>query len=144
MKKTLTEIYTLMESKDFEYVAREIVRHYGLPTKVKIKRGRYEGEKGFYHWHDNTIHIDPNQSPKEFIITCLHEIYHVIQTAKAGGPRQMQKIAEREWEKAAIGEYGKRAEKNPYEYVPFEIEAEKWAQNEYRKKWKNTYSKDNF
>ena len=99
-------------------------------------------EKGFYHWHDNTIHIDPNQSPKEFILTCLHEIKHVIQTKEAGGPRQMQKIAEREWEKAALGEYGKRAERNPYKYVPFEVEAEKWAQNEYRKKWKNTYSKD--
>ena len=54
----------------------------------------------------------------------------------------MEKIAEEEWGKAANGEYGKRAERNPYEYVPFEVEAEKWAQNEYRKKWKNTYSKD--
>tara|TARA_X000001382_G_scaffold109426_1_gene85643 strand:+ start:490 stop:933 length:444 start_codon:yes stop_codon:yes gene_type:complete len=147
MRKALTEIHLLMEKKGFNHlkdIALELAEFYGYKTKVKIKRGRYEGEKGFYHWHDNTIHIDPNQSPKEFIITCLHEIYHVIQTAKAGGPRQMQKIAEREWEKAAIGEYGKRAEKNPYEYVPFEIEAEKWAQNEYRKKWKNTYSKDNF
>ena len=147
MRKAITEIHLLMEKKGFNHlkdIALELAEFYGYKTKVKIKRGRYEGEKGFYHWHDNTIHIDPNQSPKEFIITCLHEIYHVIQTAKAGGPRQMQKIAEREWEKAAIGEYGKRAEKNPYEYVPFEIEAEKWAQNEYRKKWKNTYSKDNF
>ena len=145
MRKALTEIHLLMEKKGFNHlkdIALELAEFYGYKTKVKIKRGRYEGEKGFYHWHDNTIHIDPNQSPKEFIITCLHEIYHVIQTAKAGGPRQMQKIAEREWEKAALGEYGKRAERNPYKYVPFEVEAEKWAQNEYRKKWKNTYSKD--
>jgi len=134
-----------MEKKGFNHlkdIALELAEFYGYKTKVKIKRGRYEGEKGFYHWHDNTIHIDPNQSPKEFIITCLHEIYHVIQTAKAGGPRQMQKIAEREWQKAVNGEYGKRAEKNPYDYVPFEVEAEKWAQSEYRKKWKNTFSKD--
>jgi len=54
----------------------------------------------------------------------------------------MQKIAEEEWGTAANGEYGKRAERNPYDYVPFEIEAEKWAQKEYRRKWKNTYSKD--
>ena len=40
MKKVLTEIHNLMESKDFEYVAREIVRHYGLPTKVKFTMGR--------------------------------------------------------------------------------------------------------
>jgi len=120
MKKALTHIHLLMEKKDFSYlkdIALEIADFYGYKTKVKIKKGRYEGEKGFYHWHDNTIHIDPNQSPKEFIITCLHEIKHVIQTKEAGGAK-------------------------PYEYVPFEIEAEKWAQKEYRKKWKNTYSKD--
>ena len=145
MRKALTEIHLLMEKKGFNHlkdIALEIADFYGYKTKVKIKKGRYEGEKGFYHWHDNTIHIDPSQSPKEFIITCLHEIYHVIQTAKAGGPREMQKIAEEEWGKAANGEYGKRAERNPYDYVPFEIEAEKWAQKEYRRKWKNTYSKD--
>jgi len=145
MRKALTEIHLLMEKKGFDYLKRialELADFYGYKTKVKIKKGRYEGEKGFYHWHDNTIHIDPSQSPKEFIITCLHEIYHVIQTAKAGGASKMQKIAEEEWGKAANGEYGKRAERNPYDYVPFEIEAEKWAQNEYRKKWKNTYSKD--
>ena len=145
MRKMLTEIHLVMEKKSFNYlkdIALELADFYGYGTKVKIKKGRYEGEKGFYHWHDNTIHIDPNQSPKEFILTCLHEIKHVIQTKEAGGPRQMQKIAEREWQKAATGEYGKRAERNPYKYVPFEVEAEKWAQSEYRKHWKNTFSKD--
>ena len=51
----------------------------------------------------------------------------------------MQKIAEEEWGKAANGDYGKRAERKPYEYVPFEIEAEKWAQKEYRKRWKGDF-----
>ncbi len=145
MKKQLTHIHLLMEKKDFSHlktIALEIADFYGYKTKVKIKKGRYEGEQGFYHWHDNTIHIDPNQSPREFITTCLHEIYHVIQTQKAGGASNMQRMAEDEWTKASNGEYGKRAERNPYKYVPFEVEAEKWAQKEYRKKWKNTYSKD--
>ena len=145
MKKQLTHIHLLMEKKDFSHlkdIALEIAKYYGYATKVKIKKGRYESERGFYHWHDNTIHIDPNQSPKEFVITCLHEIKHVIQTKEAGGASKMQRIAEDEWGKAANGEYGKRAERNPYKYVPFEVEAEKWAQSEYRKKWKNTYSKD--
>ena len=145
MKKQLTHIHLLMEKKDFHYlkeVALDMAKYYGFGTNVKIVKGRYEGERGFYHWHDNTIHIDPNQSPKQFIITVLHEIRHIHQTKRAGGPSQMQKIAEREWEKASLGEYGKRAERNPYKYVPFEVEAEKWAQSEYRKHWKNTFSKD--
>jgi len=145
MKKQLTHIHLLMEKKDFSHlksIALEIADFYGYKTKVKIKKGRYEGEKGFYHWHDNTIHIDPNQSPKEFIITCLHEIYHVIQTQKAGGASNMQRMAEDEWGKAESGEYGKKAQRKPYDYVPFEVEAEKWAQKEYRREWKNTFSKD--
>ena len=145
MKKQLTHIHLLMEKKDFDYLKRialEIADFYGYKTKVKIKKGRYEGEKGFYHWHDNTIHIDPNQSPKEFITTCLHEIYHVIQTQKAGGASNMQRMAEDEWGKAESGEYGKKAQRKPYDYVPFEVEAEKWAQKEYRREWKNTFSKD--
>ena len=71
MKKALTHIHLLMEKKSFSYlkdIALELADFYGYKTKVKIKKGRYQGEKGFYHWHDNTIHIDPNQSPKEFII----------------------------------------------------------------------------
>jgi len=145
MKKALTHIHLLMEKKSFDYLkglALDLAKYYGYETKVKLKKGRYENERGFYHWHDNTIHIDPNQSPKEFVITCLHEIKHVIQTKEAGGASKMQRIAEDEWGKAANGEYGKRAERNPYKYVPFEVEAEKWAQSEYRRKWKNTFSKD--
>ena len=38
---------------------------------------------------------------------------------------------------AANGEYGKELE-SPMSMFQFEVEAEKWAQNEYRKKWKNT------
>ena len=128
-----------MERTDLQYVAEQLVDYYELSSKVKIKRGRYKDEKAFYHWHDNVIHIDPSQSSKQFIISALHEIFHAIQTVKAGGPSKMQRMAEEEWGKAANGDYGKRGQKNPYKYVPFEIEAEKWAQKEYRTKWKNKF-----
>ena len=136
----LTEIHLVMEKKSFNYlkdIALELADFYGYGTKVKIKKGRYEGEKGFYHWYDNTIHIDPNQSPKEFILTVLHEIKHAMQTRDMGGPDKMEIFASNEWSKAANGEYGSRAKRNPYKYVPYEMEAEKWAQKEYRKFWKD-------
>ena len=128
-----------MERTDLQYVAEQLVDYYELSSKVKIKKGRYKDEKAFYHWHDNVIHIDPSQSSKQFIISALHEIFHAIQTVKAGGPSKMQRMAEEEWGKAANGDYGKRGEKNPYKYVPFEMEAEKWAQKEYRTKWKGNF-----
>ena len=49
----------------------------------------------------------------------------------------MEIFASNEWSKAANGEYGSRAKRNPYKYVPYEMEAEKWAQKEYRKFWKD-------
>ena len=49
-----------MESKDFEYVAREIVKHYGLPTKVKFTMGRNTSnqDKGDYKFEEDTILLD--------------------------------------------------------------------------------------
>ena len=141
MRKMLTEIHLVMEKKSFNYlkdIALELADFYGYGTKVKIKKGRYKSEKGFYHWHDNTIHIDPSiRSVKEFVITVLHEIKHAMQTQDMGGPDKMEIFASNEWSKAANGEYGSRAKRNPYKYVPYEIEAEKWAQKEYRKFWKD-------
>ena len=55
-----------------------------------------------------------------------------------GGPDKMEILKNQtKWSKAANGEYGSRAKRNPYKYVPYEIEAEKWAQKEYRKFWKD-------
>ena len=143
MRKMLTEIHLVMEKKSFNYlkdIALELADFYGYGTKVKIKKGRYEGEKGFYHWHDNTIHIDPTiRSVKEFVITVLHEIKHAMQTRDIGGPDKMEIFASNEWSKAANGEYGSKAKRNPYKYVPYEMEAEKWAQKEYRKFWKDKF-----
>ena len=36
MKKALTHIHLLLERIDYVYVADQIVKHYGLPTKVKF------------------------------------------------------------------------------------------------------------
>ena len=120
MKKILTELHLMMEREDLQFVASEIVKYYGMSSRVKIKKGRYKQEKGFYHWHDNTIHIDPTiRSVKEFVITVLHEIKHAMQTQDMGGPDKMEIFASNEWSKAANGEYGSRAKRNPYKYVPY-------------------------
>ena len=139
MKKTLTELHLIMEREDLRFVASEIVKYYGMSSRVKMKRGRYKDEKGFYHWHDNTIHIDPTiRSVKEFVITVLHEIKHAMQTQDMGGSLTKWKYSHQtNGPKQLMVNMVVEQKRNPYKYVPYEIEAEKWAQKEYRKFWKN-------
>ena len=107
MKKTLTEIYTLMESKDFEYVAREIVRHYGLPTKVKFTMGRNTSnkDKGDYKFADDIIYIRPKgyKSNKEFIMTLLHEIHHAVRVHRYGLKKFLKKYQQADNVALSIG-----------------------------------------
>ena len=49
MKKILTELHLMMEREDLQFVASEIEKYYGMSSRVKIKKGRYKSEKGFYH-----------------------------------------------------------------------------------------------
>ena len=138
MKKPLTHLHLLFEREDLHFIASEIVKYYGLSSRVKIKKGRYKKEKGFYHWHDDTIHIDPNQSSRQFIITILHEIKHALDRQKMGADAYEEQ-ASMEYDLAMQGKYGSKAKSNPYDYVPTEVEAEKWAQKEYRRYWKNKF-----
>ena len=50
MKKILTELHLMMEREDLQFVASEIVKYYNMSSRVKMKRGRYKDEKGFYHY----------------------------------------------------------------------------------------------
>ncbi len=136
MKKTLTEIYTLMESKDFEYVAREIVRHYGLPTKVKFNMGRDTSnkDKGDYKFADDIIFIRPKgyKNNKEFIMTLLHEIHHAVRVHRYGLKKFLKKYQQADNVALSIG--GEKYRDNKWEK-----KAEGWAKHEY-----NRYFKDKF
>jgi hypothetical protein len=136
MKKILTEIHNLMESKDFEYVAREIVRHYGLPTKVKFTMGRNTSnkDKGDYKFEDDTIFIRPKgyRSNEEFIITLLHEVHHAVRVHRYGLKKFLKKYQQADNVAMSIG--GEKYRDNKWEK-----KAEGWAKHEY-----NRYFKDKF
>ena len=136
MKKILTEIYNLMESKDFEYVAREIVRHYGLPTKVKFTMGRNTSneDKGDYKFKEDTIYIRPKgyKNNKEFIETLLHEIHHAVRVHRYGLKKFLKKYAQ-------AGQVADYLGKDRYFANKWERKAEGWAQHEYKRYFKDKF-----
>ena len=136
MKKVLTEIHNLMESKDFEYVAREIVKHYGLPTKVKFTMGRNTSntDKGDYKFMEDTIYIRPKgyRSNKEFIETLLHEIHHAVRVHRYGLKKFLKKYQQADDIALSIG--GEKYRDNKWEK-----KAEGWAKHEYKRYFKDKF-----
>ena len=136
MKKTLTKIHNLMESKDFEYVAREIVRHYGLPTKVKFTMGKNTSnkDKGDYRFKEDTIYIRPKgyKNNKEFIETLLHEIHHAVRVHRYGLKKFLKKYQQADNVAMSIG--GERYRDNKWEK-----KAEGWAKHEYKRYFKDKF-----
>ena len=67
---------SITRTRRFTFRASELVKHYGLKSKVKF--GTYGKDEGGYNWDTDTINLN-KYYPKvsEFIITVLHEIHHV-------------------------------------------------------------------
>ena len=136
MKKTLTKIHNIMESKDFEYVAREIVRHYGLPTKVKFTMGKNttNKDKGNYEFPEDTIYIRPKgyKTNKDFIETLLHEIHHAVRVHRYGLKKFLKKYQQADNVALSIG--GEKYRDNKWEK-----KAEGWAKHEYKRYFKDKF-----
>lgn len=128
---TLKEIFLLQEREDLLFVASELVKHYNLKSKVKF--GTFSKEEGGYNWDTDTIRLK-KYYPKvsEFIITILHEIHHAIQIDKYGRKKFMKKYNQASNMAQMDGEDRYLANK-------WEKKAENWAQQEYRRKWKNNF-----
>ena len=132
LKKSIekTTGYLLLERTDLQYVATELVKMYGL--KSKIKMGVTGSNRADYDWMTDTINLRRSYpSVKEFIITVLHEIKHALDAKKMGKKRY-----QREYEIA--GELAVQKGGDFHDDNKFEEDAEKWGRKEYRK-WKNKF-----
>ena len=78
----------ITERTDFQYVASELVKNYGLKSKVKFGTG---SEFADYVPETDTMTLRPHKSLKEFYITVLHEIHHALQTKKYGVKKFIKK-----------------------------------------------------
>ena len=111
--------YLLLERTDLQYVASELVKAYGLKSKIKI--GVTGSNRADYNWKTDTINLRRSYpNVKEFIITVLHEIKHALDAKKMGKKR---------YEKAytIAGELAQQQGGDFHDDNKFEEDAEKWA-----------------
>ena len=120
----------LLERIDLQYVASELVKHYGLKSKVKFG---VSANMADYDWVRDIINLRRSYpSVKEFVITVLHEIRHALDRKKLGRARY-----EREYTMA--GELAVQKGGDFHDDNKFEEYAESWAIKEYNKFWKNKF-----
>jgi len=137
MKNNLKYIYEALGKTESLRIAEFLVNHYSrkIPSGIKIVETNFSDKslKGDYDVDRNKIRIRTSYNKKsDFIISVLHEIRHAMD-AKDKGKNQYKKEYEMEMgRQIALG-------KDRYDDNKFEIEAEKWAQKEYRKRWRGDF-----
>ena len=123
----------LVERIDYQDTAEQLVKDYGLRSKVRF--GKVTGtNKADYDWVKDIINLRKSYSSvKEFIVTVLHEIDHA-KDRKTMGWRKYEK----EYQKA--GDIAVNKGRDFHDDNSFEEKAEKWARKEYSRKWKQKFS----
>ena len=115
----------LTERIDFQYIASELVKNYGLKSKVKFGTGDQYAD---YVPESDTIKLRKNYSSvKQFLITVLHEIRHALDAQKLGHKKFKKKYDQA----GTVAAYGGL---DPYDNNKWEKRAENWAKREV-KKW---------
>ena len=123
----------LVERIDYQDTAEQLVKDYGLRSKVKFGNIK-GGNKGNYDWNRDVIYLKKNYpSVKEFIVTVLHEIDHATDRKK-----MCAKKYEREYQ--AAGDDAVNKGRDFHDDNAFEEKAEEWARKEYSRKWKQKFS----
>ena len=129
LRKKVIKLKPLLERIDFQDTASQIVKSYGLKSKIKFTSG---SNKADYDWMTDTINLRRSYSNvKDFIITILHEIKHALD-AKIMGKKRYEKAY------SLAGELAQQKGGDFHDDNKFEEDAEKWGKKEYRK-WKNKF-----
>ena len=130
-------LYEALGKTESLRIAEFLVNHYSrkIPPGIKIVETNFSDKslKGDYDVDRNKIRIRTSYNKKsDFIISVLHEIRHAMD-AKDKGKKEYKKEYEMEMNyQIALG-------KDRYDDNKFEIEAEDWAQKEYRKRWNGDF-----
>ena len=114
----------LLERVDYQQTAEELVRQYGLKSKVKIGTGKNFGE---YIPETDTITLRPTyKSVKEFLMTVLHEIKHALDTKRLGLKTYIKKYTQ-------AGTMATYHGLDPHDDNKWEEKAERFARKELSK-----------
>ncbi|OUW11932.1 MAG: hypothetical protein CBD26_00180 [Candidatus Pelagibacter sp. TMED166] len=121
----MIKLKTLLERVDYHYEASELVKRYGLRSKVKIGTGKNFGE---YIPETDTITIRPSYpNLKEFYMTVLHEIGHALDAKRLGLRKYLKKYVQ-------AGTMATYRGLDPHDDNKWEEKAERFAKKEL-KRW---------
>ena len=137
MKNNLKYIYEALGKTESLRIAEFLVNHYSrkIPPGIKIIETNFSDKslKGDYDVDRNKIRIRTSYSKKsDFIISVLHEIKHAMDAKDKGKSKYKNEYEMEMNRQIALG-------KDRYDDNKFEIEADRWAKNEYRKRWKGDF-----
>ena len=116
--------YSLLERIDYQDIASQLVKQYGLKSKVKFGSGKDFGE---YVPETDTVTLRRSYpSVKEFLITILHEIGHALDAKRIGVKKYIKKYTQAGTMAAYHG-------LDPHDANKWEDKAEKFAEKELHK-----------
>ena len=122
--KRMMEVSFLMERMDYQDTASQLVKQYGLKSKIKFGSGKNFGE---YIPETDTITLRKSYSSvKEFLMTILHEIGHALDAKRIGVKKYIKKYTQAGTMAAYDG-------LNPHDDNKWEEKAEKFAKRELSK-----------
>ena len=120
-----------------------LLKHYKVQSvKMKYKsmknHAHFDVDRGVLELSTRYKQIKPNQL-KEFLITIIHEIRHAMDANRYGWRKfkDMYEMEIAQWQ-------AENPKKNPddwYDYISYEIEAEKFGQQNWNK-WKKKFKKE--
>ena len=123
--KRMMEVSFLMERMDYQDTASQLVKQYGLKSKIKFGSGKNFGE---YIPETDTITLRKSYpNAKEFLMTILHEIGHALDAKRIGVNKYIKKYTQAGTMAAYDG-------LDPHDDNKWEEKAEKFAEKEL-KKW---------
>ena len=114
----------ILERMDYVDTAKQLVKQYGLKSKVKMGSGKNFGE---YVPETDTITIRPSyKSTKDFLMTVLHEIGHALDAKRLGVRKYIKKYTQ-------AGTMAQYDGLDPHDDNKWEEKAEKFAKRELSK-----------
>ena len=129
-------------SSDKNRMIAELLKFYGVQN-VNVQ---YKSMKDFAHFDvdDGVLELSTRYKEiskrdiQDFLITMIHEIYHAMDAKKYGirGFKKKYEMEIAQWQARNPGK-----EDDWYDYIPYEIEAEKFGQKNWSK-WYNKFKKE--
>ena len=121
---TMERTHHLMERVDYLETAKQLIKQYGLNSKIKFGSDKNFGE---YIPETDTVTLRRSYSSiKEFLMTVLHEIKHALDSKRLGTKKFIKKYTQ-------AGTMAQYDGLDPHDDNKWEEKAERFAKRELSK-----------